>query len=103
MSHRSRLNRQASEAVLLTHMELTRVRLLAANVRSRAAGHAAARAHSRSLASVGRPVSAAPLLAMLGCFTLGALLIGPRRVLPVVMRTGLAGWIVRNVRLRLAR
>ena len=32
MRRRARLNRQAAEAVLLSHMELTRAQLLVANV-----------------------------------------------------------------------
>jgi hypothetical protein len=37
---------------------------------------------------------------MLGSILLGTLLIGPKRVMPVVLRSGLTGWIARNIRMR---
>jgi hypothetical protein len=98
-----RVNRQAAEAALLSHMELTRVELLAANVGSRAVEHATAGANSLSLANVGRALSTAPYVTMLGSILLGTLLLGPRRVVPVVLRTGLPGWVARNIRMRSTR
>ena len=103
MRRRARLNRQAAEAVLLSHMELTRAQLLAANVGVRAVEHASARANSLSVANIGRALSAAPHVTMLGSILLGTLLIGPRRVALIVLRTGLPGWIARNIRMRFTR
>ncbi|MCP3711583.1 hypothetical protein M3I54_32310 [Paraburkholderia sp. CNPSo 3274] len=103
MSHRARLRRHASEAVLLSHMELARAQLLAANVGSRLVERASARTNSLSVANVGRALIAAPNVTLLGSLLLGTLLIGPRRVVPVVLRTGLTGWIARNVRILFAR
>jgi hypothetical protein len=40
---------------------------------------------------------------MLGSILLGTLLVGPRRVVPFMLRTGLTGWIARNIRLRFTR
>ncbi|TDG03269.1 hypothetical protein E1N52_35845 [Paraburkholderia guartelaensis] len=84
-------------------MELTRAQLLVANVGSRSAECASARANSLSVANVGRALIAAPNVTMLGSLLLGTLLLGPRRVVPVVLRTGLTGWIARNVRILFAR
>ncbi|MCP3716432.1 hypothetical protein [Paraburkholderia sp. CNPSo 3281] len=103
MSRRARLNRRTSEAVLLSDMELTRSRLLAANIASRGAEYAPARAKSLSLANLGRALSAAPYVTVLGSILLGSLLIGPRRVVPIVLRTGLTGWIARNIRMLFTR
>jgi hypothetical protein len=100
MSRRARLNRQAAETVLLSHMELTRAQLLMANVGSRAGEYASARANSLSVANIGRALYAAPHVTMLGSILLGTLLIGPKRVMPVVLRSGLTGWIARNIRMR---
>ncbi|SDD27354.1 hypothetical protein [Paraburkholderia lycopersici] len=98
-----RLNHPAAEAVLLSHMELTRTELLAANVGLRAVARATPRANSLSLANVGRAFSTAPYVTMLGSILVGTLLVGPKRVVPFMLRTGLTGWIARNIRLRFTR
>jgi hypothetical protein len=99
MNRRARLNREAAEAVLLNHMKLTRAQLLAANVGSRALDRATHRANSLSLANVVRALSSAPYVTLLGSIVLGTLLVGPRRVVPLVLRTGLTGWVARNIRM----
>jgi hypothetical protein len=103
MSRRAQMIRAESEAVLLDHMELTRAQLLAHNVGLRAAEHAPTRANPLTLANVGRALSAAPHVALLGSILLGTLLIGPRRIVPIVLRTGLTAWVARNIRMLLTR
>ncbi|PVX61382.1 hypothetical protein [Paraburkholderia unamae] len=100
MRRRAPLSRQASEAILLSHMELTRVQLLAENVGSRAVEFDSVRANPLSIANVVTAFASAPHVTLLGSILLSTLLIGPRRVFRVVLRSGLPGWIARDFRLR---
>lgn len=98
MNHRARLRREL-EAAVLTRMELTRAQLLAANVGLRLGEHTSKpRQTALTLSNIGRALIAAPNVTLLGSIALGALLLGPKRIVPVVLRAGLTGWVAHNVR-----
>ena len=98
MNHRARLRHELESAVL-ARMELTRTELLAANVSLRIGEHAPVPGDNRlTLSNIGHALTAAPNVTLLGSIVLGSLLVGPKRIVPVVLRTGLTTWVARNVR-----
>ena len=95
---------QELEAAMLARMEATRTELLAANVSLRIRDHASKRGdNALTLWNISRALSAAPTVTLLGSVTLGSILVGPKHVLPVVLRKGLIGLIARNIRTVAAR
>ncbi|MBN3852153.1 hypothetical protein G3N59_02045 [Paraburkholderia sp. Ac-20340] len=101
MNRRTRL-RHAREAALLTRMEMARTELLLANIGLRL-GLAAPRDQSLSIANLGRALAGAPRVTLLGSALLGTVVFGPKRVLPMMARSGWLGWIAHNVRIQSAR
>ena len=100
MNHRTRLRRE-HEAAVLARMELTRTQLLIANIGLRLGQYpAGARNRALSLANIGHGLAAAPRVTLLGSVVLGSVVFGPKRVVPMLARTGLLGWVVRNLRLQ---
>ena len=98
MNRRAQLRRELPSATL-TRMEATRTQLLAANVGLRLSDSESKRGdNALTLRNIGRALSEAPAVTLLGSVILGTLLIGPRHVVPVVLRKGLTGLIARNVR-----
>lgn len=98
MNHRAQFRREL-EAAVLTRMELTRTQLLVANVGLRIGEHRASpRENALTLSNIGHALIAAPNVTLLASIALGSLLLGPTRIAGVVLRAGLAGWVVRNVR-----
>ncbi|QGZ63143.1 hypothetical protein [Paraburkholderia acidisoli] len=103
MNPRARLRRQR-EAAMLMRMEVTRVQLLAANVGSRLNDQAAKTpGSSLTLPNIGRALFAAPNVTLLGSVVLGSLLVGPKRIVPLVLRSGLPGLIARRARVASSR
>jgi hypothetical protein len=99
-----RAQRRELESGLLARMEATRTQLLSANVDLRISDHASRRGdNALTLWNIGRALSAAPTVTLLGSVVFGALLVGPKHVVPVVVRKGLTGLIARNVRTFVAR
>jgi len=91
--------RDELRAALLAHMELTRAELLAANVGLRIGDHTSSpRENALTLWNVGRALRAAPNVTLLGSILLAAFFVGPKRIVPVVLRTGLTSWVARNVK-----
>jgi len=89
----------AQQAALRNEMEATRIDLLATNVairlrdlRSQPSGTAL------TPANVGRALSASPSLTFLAPLLLALLMLGPTRVVPLMLRTGLRAWLTRTVR-----
>jgi len=103
MSHEHDL-RRAHEAAVLERMRTTRVQLGAADTElrmadaSRRAPRDARGVESLSASNVARALFAAPRVTLLASVALAAVFLGPRRVVPVVVRTGLTSWVSRNVR-----
>ncbi|MFX1765998.1 hypothetical protein PWP93_26105 [Paraburkholderia sp. A1RI-2L] len=91
------------EALVLARMELTRAQLLAANKGLGSRERARESENSLTFSKLSRALIATPDIALLGSIMIGSLLIGPRRVLPTVVRTGLTAWIARQVRAAIAR
>lgn len=103
MNRRAQLRREL-ESAILTRMESTRTQLLAANVGRRLSDHTSRPGGSAlTLRNIGQALSTAPTVTLLGSLVVGTLLIGPKRVVPVVLRKGLTGLIARNVRAFVAR
>ena len=103
MNPRDRFRRELETAVL-TRMELTRAQLLAINVGIRLDEHTSRpRENALTLSNIGRALIAAPNVSLLGSLVLGLLFLGPKRIAPVILRTGLTGWVARNVRFFFAR
>ncbi|WP_322104204.1 hypothetical protein [Paraburkholderia sp. J41] len=103
MNLRTRTRRQR-EAATLARMEMTRVQLLAANVGLRLDEQAAkAPNNALTLPNLGRALFAAPNVTLLGSVVLGSLLVGPKRIVPLVLRSGLPGLVARNARISNAR
>jgi hypothetical protein len=103
MNRRAELRRER-EAALLARMEATRTQLLVANVSLRLDGRTpASRENALTLPNIGCALMAAPNVTLLGSIVFGSLLLGPKRIAAVVLRTGLTGWIARNVRSFTAR
>ncbi len=101
--NRAQLRRDL-ESATLTRMEATRTQLLAANVGLRMSEHASKRGdNALTLWNIGRALSAAPSVTLLGSVLFGSLLVGPRHVVPLVLRKGLTGLITRNVRALVGR
>ena len=98
MNRRTRL-RRAREAAVLTRMELTRTQLLIANIGLRLGQYPVGpRDNALTLANLGHALAAAPRVTLLGSAVLGTLVFGPKRVVPLMARTGWLGWIARNLR-----
>ncbi|WP_118179615.1 hypothetical protein [Paraburkholderia phosphatilytica] len=98
MNHRARL-RHEHEVAVLARMEFARIELLAANVGLRMGDHSSVpRDNKLSLSNLTHALSAAPNVTLLGSVVLGMLLVGPKRIVPVVLRTGFTSWVARNVR-----
>ncbi|HTH62254.1 MAG TPA: hypothetical protein VL689_19140 [Paraburkholderia sp.] len=103
MNARARL-RQQHGAALREQMELTRTQLLVANVGMRIAERTAKpRTNALTLPNIGRAFAAAPNVTLLASVVLGALILGPTRVAPLVVRTGLTAWVTRNVKAAIRR
>ncbi|NIE62918.1 hypothetical protein [Burkholderia sp. Ax-1719] len=100
MNHRTRLRRE-HEAAVLTRMELARTQLLIANIGLRLGQYPAGpRNNTLSLTNLRHALAAAPRVTLLGSAVLGTVVFGPRRVVPMLARTGLLGWVARNLRLQ---
>ncbi|MCP3726269.1 hypothetical protein M3I53_24590 [Paraburkholderia sp. CNPSo 3272] len=96
--------RQEREAVLLSRMELTRTQLLAATVRARIHDRTPKSSENAlTLANIGRALMAQPNVTLLGSVVLGALVLGPKRVVPDVVRTVFSAWITRNIKKAIGR
>jgi hypothetical protein len=99
MNRRTRLRRE-HEAAVLTRMELTRTQLLIANIGLRLGQYPAEpRDNALSITNLRYALAAAPRVTLLGSALLGTLVFGPKRVVPMLARTGLLGWVARNMRL----
>lgn len=96
--------RRAREAAVLERMQTSRERFRAVDRALRTAGvhRSATQSAQNSLAltltNVARALHDAPRVTLLGSIALAALVLGPRRVVPLVVRTGLTSWVSRNVR-----
>jgi hypothetical protein len=100
MNHRTRLRRE-HEAAVLTRMELARTQLLIANIGLRLGQYPAGpRNNALSITNLRHALAAAPHVTLLGSAVLGTVVFGPRRVVPMLARTGLLGWVARNLRLQ---
>lgn len=100
--------RRAHEAAVLERMQMTREQFRAADRALRTAGHrSAAQDGQNSLAltltNVAQALYEAPRVTLLGSVVLAALILGPKRVVPLVVRTGLTSWVARNVRAAVGR
>jgi hypothetical protein len=99
MNRRTRLRRE-HEAAVLTRMELTRTQLLIANIGLRLGQYPSGpRDNALSITNLRYALAAAPRVTLLGSALLGTLVFGPKRVVPMLARTGLLGWVARNMRL----
>lgn len=103
MNRRAKLRRER-EAAMLVRMEMTRVQLLAANIGSRL-GEQARKApnNALSLPNIGRALVGAPNVTLLGSVVLGSLVVGPKRIVPWVLRSGLPGLVARSARVSRSR
>ncbi|WP_322030291.1 hypothetical protein [Paraburkholderia sp. J76] len=96
--------RRAHEAAVLERMHMTREQFRAVDsaLRTTSARRSAARRapnpQALTLTNVGRALYDAPHVTLLGSIALAALVLGPKRVVPLVVRTGLTTWVSRNVR-----
>ncbi len=100
MKHRTRLRRE-HEAAVLARMERARTQLLIANIGLRLGQFPAGRRdNALSLTNLRHALAAAPRVTLLGSAVLGSLVFGPKRAVPMLARTGLLGWVVRNIRLQ---
>ena len=108
MKHEFEL-RRAHEAVVLERMRMTRERFRAADKVLRTAGidrsttHDTRNSLALSLMSITRALYDAPRVTLLGSIALAALILGPKRIVPLVVRTHLASWVTRNVRAAVSR
>jgi hypothetical protein len=91
------------EALVLGRMELTRAQLLATNKGLGSKERARKSENAMTFSNLSRALTAAPNITLLGSIVIGSLLIGPRRVLPTVVRIGVTGWIAHQVRAAMAR
>ncbi|HEV3426535.1 MAG TPA: hypothetical protein VG320_01495 [Paraburkholderia sp.] len=99
MNQRTRV-RRAHESAVLTRMELTRTQLLIANIGLRIGQYPAGpRDNALSITNLRHALAAAPRVTLLGSVVLGSVVFGPKRVVPMLARTGLLGWVARNMRL----
>jgi hypothetical protein len=96
--------RRVREVAILERMEATRARLLAFSRRSREdlTRHVRS-AQALTTANIARAFLTAPHVTLLGSIVLATLILGPRRVIPVVVRTSLTSWVARNVRALVGR
>ncbi|MBB3259350.1 hypothetical protein F4827_004225 [Paraburkholderia bannensis] len=100
MNHRTRLRREHKAAVL-ARMERARTQLLIANIGLRLGQYPAGpHVNALSLTNLRHALAAAPRVTLLGSAVLGTVVFGPKRVVPMLARTGLLGWVARNVRLQ---
>jgi hypothetical protein len=103
MNRRDDLRRQR-QAALLLHMKMSRAQFLAKNLALREAGRRGGQspdmsdAQALTPANIARALMAAPRVTLLASVALGIILIGPKRVVPVIVRAGLTSLIARNVR-----
>lgn len=88
------------EAMILDRLALARAQLLAANLELRDMQSRKAQRSERALtvSNVGRALLDAPTVTLLASIVLGSLMVGPKRVVPVIMRVGVSAWITRNLR-----
>ncbi|WP_321855008.1 hypothetical protein [Paraburkholderia tropica] len=88
------------EALVLDRLALARAQLLAANLELRDMQTRKAQRSERALtvSNVGRALLDAPMVSLLASIVLGSLIVGPKRVVPVVMRVGVSAWLTRTVR-----
>lgn len=96
MNPRSELHRE-QELVILTRMATTRAKLLAARSASFSALDGR-RANALTPSNVVAAFARAPNVTLLAAIVLGSLIVGPRRIALVVVRSGLTGWIASTVR-----
>jgi len=99
MNGRSEL-RRLRQAAIIDHMALTRAQLLAANLelRDTRSRKKSMSDNALTFSNVGHALLDAPTVTLLASIALGSLIVGPKRIVPVVVRAGLTGWIARNVR-----
>lgn len=103
MNRRDDLRRKR-QAALLLHMQLSRAQFLATNLALREAGRRGrqsgdlSEAEALTPANIARALMAAPRVTLLASVVLGIVFIGPKRVVPVIVRAGLTSLIARNVR-----
>ena len=92
--------RRLREAAIIDRMALARAELLAANLEARDRRSRKKRTSDQALtlSNVGRALLDAPTVTLLVSIALGSLIVGPKRIVPVVLRTGLTGWVAHNVR-----
>lgn len=92
--------RRQREADIVNRMALARAQLLAANLELRDMRARKKRASDSglTLSNVGRALLDAPTVTLLVSIVLGSLIVGPKRIVPVVVRAGFTGWVARNVR-----
>ncbi|MFP3707948.1 hypothetical protein [Paraburkholderia tropica] len=97
--------RREREAIVLERLALARAKLLAANLELRDMRNRKAQRPERALtvSNVGRALLDAPMVTLLGSIMLGSLIVGPKRVVHVVTRAGVSGWITRNLRAVIGR
>lgn len=87
------------EAAIIDRMALARAQLLAANHELRDTWVQKKRMSDKRLnvSNVGRALLKAPTVTLLASIVLGTLIVGPKRIVPVVVRAGFTGWVARNV------
>lgn len=92
--------RRLREAAIVDRMTLARTQLLAANLelRDRRTRKKRTSDNALTLSSVGRALLDAPTVTLLVSIVLGSLIVGPKRIAPVVVRVGFTAWVARNVR-----
>lgn len=90
--------RRLQEAAIIGRMALARTRLLAANLELRDRRARKERTGALTLSNIGRALLDAPTVTLLVSIVLGSLIVGPKRIVPVVARAGFTGWVARNVR-----
>lgn len=92
--------RRQREAAIIDRMTRARAQLLAANLELRDTRARKKRMSDKALtvSNVGRALLDAPTVTLFASIVLGSLIVGPKRIVPVVMRAGVTGWVARNVR-----
>ncbi|CAD6556541.1 hypothetical protein LMG27952_06133 [Paraburkholderia hiiakae] len=92
--------RRQREAAIIDRMALARAQLLAANLELRATRARKKRMSDKALtiSNLGRALLDAPTVTLFASILLGSLIVGPKRIAPVVMRAGVTGWVARSVR-----
>ncbi|TDG09816.1 hypothetical protein E1N52_04655 [Paraburkholderia guartelaensis] len=101
--------RRARETAVLVRMQVTREQLCAADRALRAgsirrpATRDARNPRALTVTNVAHALYDAPRVTLLGSIVLASLMLGPKRVVPLVVRTGLTSWVSRNVRALVGR